>query len=384
MPASDPSSWPWHHLNSPLHQWDVMPSFLLGEHAFILLALLCLWHATRQGEGRRRHVFVWAAALLAGTANDLFFMALPLVDNFWQAQATWMITARLPLYIPCVYVCFLYLPTVSAWRLGLPWWARAPASGLFAIAFYAPYDVVGAKFLWWTWHDTDRPIASRLLGVPIGSTVWVIVFAATFAAIVGRVTDADPSMRPRSLAKGTALVAALTTPTMMLQMAPLQLLDGGAPGPRGLVAIVAAYAALLVAGARRARAEPPAAMDGALFGGVAAHLALLAGIMVVARPEAHRSESAHQTYGACHVEAKDLSGNVRYAYLCAADFDEDFTFACAPPPAEGQGWYTVCGKPHDRYMRMVLATSAMAALGAAVYGAALVGRARLAREAARA
>ena len=36
--------------------------------------------------------------------------------------------------------------------------------------------VTGIKFLWWTWHDTDAPIDYRILGVPIGSTVWVITF----------------------------------------------------------------------------------------------------------------------------------------------------------------------------------------------------------------
>ena len=41
---------------------------------------------------------------------------------------------------------------------------------------YAPYDLTGIKYLWWTWHDTDAPIAHRLLGVPVGSTVWVITF----------------------------------------------------------------------------------------------------------------------------------------------------------------------------------------------------------------
>jgi hypothetical protein len=74
------------------------------------------------GRERRMHVLVWFAALIAGTANDLIFMALPLVDNFWQAQATIMITPRLPLYIPCVYVCFMYFPTVSVWRLGCRRW----------------------------------------------------------------------------------------------------------------------------------------------------------------------------------------------------------------------------------------------------------------------
>ena len=36
--------------------------------------------------------------------------------------------------------------------------------------------LTGIKFLWWTWHDMDAPIDYRILGVPIGSTVWVITF----------------------------------------------------------------------------------------------------------------------------------------------------------------------------------------------------------------
>ncbi len=353
-----------------------MPSFVVGEHLFIALALLSLWHATRQGEQRNRHLLAWTAAILAGTANDLIFMALPLVDNFWQAQATWMLTARMPLYIPCVYVCFMYLPTVTAWRLGLPWWARAPASGLLAIAFYAPYDVVGAKFLWWTWHDTDAPIAARLLGVPIGSTIWVVIFVATFAAIVGRVTDAEPSVKPRTFVVGVALVAALTTLMMMLQMAPLQQLDGGVPGVRGLITLLTFYAALSVAGLRRASVEGPRPGDRALFAGLGVYFTALTLIMALAAPERHRSESVHQTYGACHVEARDLAGHVRYAFLCAADFDEDFSFACAPPPPDGSRWYAVCGKPHARFGEMMGGTAALTSLGAALYALALLGRRR--------
>ena len=92
---------PWQVFTSPAEKWAVQPSFVIGEYLFLLCAALALAHAWRQGEQRRMHVLAWVGALLAGTANDIFFMALPLVDNFWQAQATIMITPRLPLYIPC-------------------------------------------------------------------------------------------------------------------------------------------------------------------------------------------------------------------------------------------------------------------------------------------
>ena len=29
---------------------------------------------------------IWIASIVSGTANDAFFMALPIVDNFWQVN----------------------------------------------------------------------------------------------------------------------------------------------------------------------------------------------------------------------------------------------------------------------------------------------------------
>ena len=31
---------------------------------------------------------------------------------------------------------------------------QAALAGLMGEMIYAPYDITGAKFLWWTWHDT--------------------------------------------------------------------------------------------------------------------------------------------------------------------------------------------------------------------------------------
>ena len=63
---------------------------------------------------------LWFSSLLTGSANDAFFMALPIVDNFWQSQACIMLTPRMPLYIPCVYVVFMYPSLIGSWRFKLP------------------------------------------------------------------------------------------------------------------------------------------------------------------------------------------------------------------------------------------------------------------------
>ena len=120
-------SLPWRHWNDPVERFLVMPSFVIGEFFFIILALVALAHALAHG---RTHLLVWLAALTTGTANDAIFMFLPFVDNFWQAQACIMITPRMPLYIPCVYIVFMYISTVAAWRLGLPLLASAALTGI--------------------------------------------------------------------------------------------------------------------------------------------------------------------------------------------------------------------------------------------------------------
>lgn len=360
---------PWQALMNPLEKWAAQPSFLLGEYLFITLAALAFVHAWGQGDQRRRHVLAWFAALIAGTANDMIFMALPLVDNFWQAQATIMITPRLPLYIPCVYVCFMYFPTVSVWRAGLSPLPRAALTGLLGSLFYAPYDIVGAKFSWWTWHDSDAPIANRLLGAPIGSTMWVITFVATFAYILNRVIDRDPAVARRSTpVKAIGLVALCSSLVMMIQMTGLQQLDGGVPGVRALLTVIAIYGAIVWSGWRRRGPGQPRPGDGLLRGMACAYFVALALIMACFDPRTHVNTSMHQTYGACHVEATDITGLTRYKYLCAEDYDEDFTFACVDRlPAEGSEWYTVCGRAHTDFPRWMAGVSALGALGILLY-----------------
>jgi len=351
---------PWQVFTSPAQKWAVQPSFVIGEYLFVILAVIALWHATRCG---RAHVLVWVGALVAGTTNDLIFMALPLVDNFWQAQATIMLTPRLPLYIPCVYVCFMYIPTVAVWRIGLPPLAGATATGLLAAVFYGPYDIVGADYLWWTWHDTDRAIEHRLLGAPIGSTMWVITFVAVFAYLLRRVVDRGP-IDARRFAVGLALVAGLSSLVMVVQITVLQQLDGGVPGIRGLVVVVVAYVAIVARGWRSRVAAVRHAADRPLLGAVASYFLVLLAIMAVFDPATHVSTSVHQTYGQCHVEAKDITGHTRFEFLCAQDFDEDFSFACVDElPRAGAEWYTVCGRPHDRFALRLSVIAGFAAMG---------------------
>jgi len=363
---------PWHPLKSPVAQWAEQPSFLVGEVLFIACAIVALLHARKNG---RDHLLVWCAALAAGTANDLIFMALPFVDNFWQAQAVIMITPRLPLYIPCVYVCFMYFPTVSVWRLGLPLLARGAATGLAAIVFYAPYDIVGARYLWWTWHNSDPRITHRLLGAPIGSTMWVITFVAGFALLLGFVLDRAKARDPiawKTFAKGLALTALLSSLVMVLQMTVLQFLDARLPGPRGLVAITVVYLGVVAWGFRR-RAARPGLGDRLLLGMVVAYFATLGALSVAFDPRGHVSIGLHQTLGECGVEATDIQGLTRHEFACAAEPAAGTSID--PAPALGGGaWYTVRGVPEQASSTVGAAVGGLGVLGIVLYSALLYRR----------
>ena len=353
---------PWQMLMSPVQQWANLPTFLIGETVIIACALAALIHACRTG---RANLLIWLAALVAGTGNDLIFMALPLVDNFWQAQATIMLTPRVPLYILCLYVVFMYWPTVAVRRLGWPRWPTAALTGLVACLLYAPYDIVGAKFLWWTWHDTDASIAARLFGAPVSSSLWVLTFTGSFALLVDFVLR-DREVTPGSLAIGFALVAGLTTAMMMVQMTVLQTIDGGTPRYLALVAGLAIYGAVAFLGRR---ATNPGALQIDWLGRAVAALfgVMLAFNMAFFAPETHQSTGLHQVPGPCDVEETDITGATRRSFLCVGDYDEDYRFACTVPPADGTLWYRVCGKAHTNYPAHVAAVGGLAATGVLVF-----------------
>ncbi len=363
--------WPWAHFNSIAEHWQAQPSFVVGQLLFMACALFAAVHALRTS---RENKLIWLGALVAGTANDFIFMALPLVDNFWQAQGLVMLTPRMPLYIPCVYVCFMYFPTVAVRALRLDRTRTIVLAGLAAMLFYAPYDIVGAKFLWWTWHDTDAPIAARILGAPCSSSLWVLTFVGAFSFWI------DQTMRPilasgraiegRDFALGLAKIAGLTTLTMMVQMTVLQMLDGGAPAYRALAAGVGVYAGLAVRGAfaadgprtQRFIAVPP------VLGVVLAYLLCLASIGASFDPQTHISTGVHQERGTCYVEQTDITRQTRFQYLCETDYDESYTLDC--PAVEGYesaSWYTVCGKEDPRQSAWAAKLAMLCALTAALF-----------------
>jgi hypothetical protein len=274
----------------------------------------------------------------------------------------------MPLYIPCVYVSFMYWPVVSVRRLGLPRLSSAALSGLTAVLFYAPYDVVGAKFLWWTWHDSDQAIAARVLGAPCSSTLWVLTFAGAFAWLLDPTPRSPGELSSKAAVHALAKAAGLSTLAMMLQMTLLQQLDGGTPRHVALVGGLTLYALLAARGWRAARPRPVDRSDRVARAMLLFHLAALSTIGLAMDPATHVSTGIHQTVGPCQVQATDITGLTRRVFLCPKDFDEEFSFDCvARPPTDGTTWYTVCGRAHENALRWKSALALLALLSATLF-----------------
>lgn len=75
---------------------------------------------------------------------------------------------------------FLYNAAYAVSKLRLPRYAEALAVGLVTVLIDLPYDIVGVKFVHWTWHDTHPYIFDRHYWVPWSSYYAHATFAASF------------------------------------------------------------------------------------------------------------------------------------------------------------------------------------------------------------
>jgi hypothetical protein len=373
-----------------------MPTFVLAECSFFLVTFFCLIHAwtrsTSNPAGRRRHILLFIFSVIGGCANDLLFMTMPLTDNFWHSQATIMLTDRLPLYILCVYASFLYLPIACVWRLGLPILAEVCLAGLSAIFFYAPFDLVGIKFLWWTWHDSDTVVAERIVGVPVSSTMWVGVYTCCFAFLFNKFLHPTYDQEQKNIncfsiasTLRAFFASFLSVPLMMLHMMIVQCVLGGfvlpppPPNKFMLAFTMITYGSLIISSIADASVESNnhekrfqrERLRDIGTGGKSSHWLLFAIIIhylmlicvsIFGDPTTHLSTGIHQTYGKCGVESIDYAGAKCEKFVCdILRVSDSYSFNCdaaasavdsvekssiiKPVKDVELEWYSICGLP---------------------------------------
>lgn len=156
---------------------------------------------------------------------------------------------------------------------------NAALTGVLSAAYYAPWDVVGAKHLWWSWHTTDLMLKHRWLGVPVASTMFTLVFGFTWSLCLhlalfknsnfGTANAADavaaPELDRRSnvaltdAARTIAAVGCGSVPLMMVTMTLLQSLLGTTlpPAPPPTIATLVGTSVVLVAAAVFCTSQAP-------------------------------------------------------------------------------------------------------------------------------
>merc|ERR1712137_398746 len=336
-------SLPWSPVTPPEVVAEKMPSFVIAEILFAVVSLVCFVHSYKKG---RTYILVWWASILAGVANDAIFMFLPGVDNFFHAQGTVMLTPRLPLYILFVYNSFIYVSVVAGFQLQLGVLGNSAFVGLLAEAFYCVYDLIGVKFLWWTWHDTDVAIFERIQDVPVGSSMWVITFTSSFYFLLHILSCRSRRIGWPLFFFIILMLCLFTTPMMMAQMVLFQL--GGVMGRPNVLSfsllllgyMIVISASMIYSDKWLSKRFKPSFVDGVLSTAINIYFAALTFMAVVFKAEDQVSEGYHQSLGQCGVPEENLSGLTREKFLCAQQFQEPFVISDV---GSGEKWYTIAG-----------------------------------------
>jgi hypothetical protein len=71
---------------------------------------------------------------------------------------------------------------VATSRLRIDPFIQPFAMGALLVALVFPFELLGAKFLWWTWHDTDPLLITRVYGVPVHALFYHFFFGFAFNA----------------------------------------------------------------------------------------------------------------------------------------------------------------------------------------------------------
>jgi hypothetical protein len=128
-------------------------------------------------------------------------------------------------------------------------------AGLAIALLDVPFDVVGVRAGWWTWHPSSHDVAQRWLGVPLTSYAWYLIFGAI---LVGACRLLRPRIEKRGVVAYVALAPLVALGIIVagiIGFLPFHALEAiGVPD----AAIVAVHAAVALGLALRAAVRAPA------------------------------------------------------------------------------------------------------------------------------
>jgi len=128
---------------------------------------------------------VWCSTVVHGLMTECMSYWYPDIDNFWHSQSMIMFWGwREPLHIIMLYPAFMYPVHVAVTRMNISEHIQPFAASLLDCLIDIPFDIIGIKFLWWTWHDTDSNIYERSYWVPWCSYIFHMTFATSFTFVM--------------------------------------------------------------------------------------------------------------------------------------------------------------------------------------------------------
>lgn len=365
----------WIKLRPPQEILKHHATFLYSEVVFYILGLLTFMHAVRNGG---RYPWLWLSTILHGLTVECVCYFLPDIDNFWHGQSMIMLLGqRLPLHILFVYPAFIYTASVAVAHMNLRWWAEPFAVGLSVVLLDLPFDIMGIKLLWWTWHDDDPNIYDRHYWVPWTSYYFHATFASSFTLIFHGVRSVFCSKAHKFKSTGCIceLLCAIVTGLFSMPLGVLQFVPVYHPlhdsfGIHSEVCVLMLISVYIFIVWTADRNPPFSARSFTRIGtdsfeivvGVLLHYSFYIYLVLFSQPQNIKAIGYHQPVGPCDepVPVKTPFGHMlqKNKYLCLDAFYEDyFDFHCTKKkPASGEEWYTVCGTPfpnHKEYIVVV-------------------------------
>ncbi|XP_050391027.1 uncharacterized protein LOC126810101 isoform X1 [Patella vulgata] len=361
-------------------------SFFYCEVAFYIIAFLTFSHAFRVGG---RYKWLWIASLLHGLTVECVSYFLPDIDNFWHAQSMVMLLGqRLPLHIVLLYPGFIYTAAIAVSQMKLRSWAEPFAVGLAVVLLDIPYDIMGIKLLWWTWHDDDPNIYDRHYWVPWTSYYFHAAFASSFTFIFNHSRRLLCQSTGKFQSSGCIIetICAVITglfsmPLGVLQFVPIYHYFHDQLNIHTevcLLLLLATYVMIVWSSDRVPYLN-------ARIGGVSKrsilelimivlfHYSLYIYLVITEKPQYIQSTGYHQSIGSCteKVPVKTPFGQVlsKRKHLCLLNYDEDvFNFKCLDKrPANGAEWYTICGTPYPNHLEYIIVVTAFCVFGLFFY-----------------
>ncbi|OQS02035.1 hypothetical protein THRCLA_05556 [Thraustotheca clavata] len=364
--------------NSPLQLvYDNVALFLMEMVTYACFFLLYL-HA--QGSPRRTKITMATIVLY-----NLLLLSLGQYNEentiTWYAQSSIMLgNGHLPLYIVVLYSMLYYVAYITTCRLHLQDYASAFTFTLIVVVLAFPIELLGPKFIFWTFHDTEPTLNDRFLSVPIAVLLAHIAsafaFYSCYAGVIALGLAGHTYIPEKAILEHVYPVIAVTLAipfsvlyfTLLFHLlTELLLIEPNIV----LLAFITLFVGIIWAcdrlgGDLDPPQIPPWVYDGewtlvwydhAIVQAVCLYVLLTFVLVLSVNPTRLTSLSFHQQIGDCSIQTSYTSllatTQTRFKYLCRADYDEEFTFCNVPFSRlhTYEPWYAVCGRryPHKTF-----------------------------------